>query len=1055
MTIKFANRVKVTSATTGTGTITLGSAVESFQTFSDGGILDGNSVRYTIVDTNDWEVGTGVYTHSGTTMSRSLEESSTGSLLNLSGEQEVFITTSATDIENLGSRSIDYFYFTATAGQTVFTGNDDNSNQLAFFEDNIIVFMNGIVLEGNSQDYSVSGGNTVTLTAGAALSDEINIVAFKAFTIADAVPKSTGGQFDANVDFAAGIDVTGNITVTGTVDGRDVATDGTKLDGVEAGADVTDTANVTAAGALMDSEVTNLAQVKAFDSSDYATAAQGATADAALPKSGGTMTGSVSFAAGQTFDGRDLSADGSKLDGIETGAEVNTVDSVNTQTGAVVLDADDISDTSTTNKFTTAGDISKLAGIEAGATADQTAAEIRALVESATDSNVFTDADHTKLNGIESGATADQTKADIDALNVDADTLDGQHGSYYTGYTDTAVANLVDSAPSTLDTLNELAAALGDDANFSTTVTNSIATKMPLAGGTFTGGVSGTSASFGTVSATSSMQLGDSVKAQFGASNDLQIYHDGANSYVRDVGTGVFLIQGDSDIWLQNSAGTASYARFTNGGAATLYHNNSPKLATTSTGIDVTGTVTADGLTVDGNIVANNGDGISSDGLIYLGGITSARGKLLYDYSLGDLTIENTWANDAGEIYLKANGANRVEVSGNGDISFYEDTGTTAKFLWDADAESLSLGDTLVTALQTPLRVKSNSSDFAICIEENSGGETWQIGVDVDGNLGFHNSGVTPASVTFDDSGNIAVSGTVDGRDVAADGSKLDGIAAGATANVGDITGVTAGSGLSGGGTSGTVTLSHSDTSSQGSVNNSGATVIQDVTLDTYGHVTGLASKTLTASDVGAITGNQTITLSGDLSGSGTTSISAQIASNVVGASELNVSGNGTSGQALVSDGDGTFSWADAGGGKVLQVVSTTKTDTTSTSSTGFTDISGLSVSITPSSTSSKILVMYSVSGTANIGNSGVKFRLLRGSTGIYENGGMSFQGSSVNTFCFVHQAAQTLDSPSTTSSTTYKLQFANTGGSTSYINRTENNVGKAASSITVMEIGA
>ena len=56
-----------------------------------------------------------------------------------------------------------------------------------------------------------------------------------------------------------------------------------------------------------------------------------------------------------------------------------------------------------------------------------------------------------------------------------------------TAYTDTAIANLADSAPSTLNTLNELAAALGDDANFSTTVTNSIATKLPLAGGTMTG----------------------------------------------------------------------------------------------------------------------------------------------------------------------------------------------------------------------------------------------------------------------------------------------------------------------------------------------------------------------------------------------------------------------------------------------------------------------------------------------------------------------------------------------------------------------------------------
>lgn len=86
---------------------------------------------------------------------------------------------------------------------------------------------------------------------------------------------------------------TGNITVTGTVDGRDIAVDGIKLDGIEAGADVTDTDNVTAAGALMDSEVVNLDQVKNFDSADYATAAQGVTADNALPLSGGTMTGVI------------------------------------------------------------------------------------------------------------------------------------------------------------------------------------------------------------------------------------------------------------------------------------------------------------------------------------------------------------------------------------------------------------------------------------------------------------------------------------------------------------------------------------------------------------------------------------------------------------------------------------------------------------------------------------------------------------------------------------------------------------------------------------------
>jgi hypothetical protein len=96
------------------------------------------------------------------------------------------------------------------------------------------------------------------------------------FTIASAVLTTAdinGGTIDNTViggttplagNFTA-ISATGNITVGGTVDGRDVAVDGTKLDGVEALADVTDTTNVTAAGALMDSELTNISAVKALN----------------------------------------------------------------------------------------------------------------------------------------------------------------------------------------------------------------------------------------------------------------------------------------------------------------------------------------------------------------------------------------------------------------------------------------------------------------------------------------------------------------------------------------------------------------------------------------------------------------------------------------------------------------------------------------------------------------------------------------------------------------------------------------------------------------------
>jgi len=120
----------------------------------------------------------------------------------------------------------------------------------------------------------------------------------------------------------------------------------TKLNLIEDLADVTDTTNVTAAGALMDSEVTNLAQVKAFDSADYATAAQGTTADAALPRTGGAMTGAITT--NSTFDGRDVAVDGAKLDLIDDGANNyvhpnHTGEVTSTADGATVI-ADNVVD---------------------------------------------------------------------------------------------------------------------------------------------------------------------------------------------------------------------------------------------------------------------------------------------------------------------------------------------------------------------------------------------------------------------------------------------------------------------------------------------------------------------------------------------------------------------------------------------------------------------------------------------------------------------------------------------------------------------------------------
>ncbi|MFZ9080831.1 MAG: hypothetical protein ACO23H_20050, partial [Alphaproteobacteria bacterium] len=167
--------------------------------------------------------------------------------------------------------------------------------------------------------------------------------------------------------------------------------------------------------------------------------------------------------------------------------------------------------------------------------------------------------------------------------------------------------------------------------------------------------------------------FGDNDKAIFGAGSDLQIYHDGSNSFISDQGSGSLVLRGSTAINLQNGAGTEYLARFFENGSVNLYYDNSLKLATASTGVNVTGTVTADDVQSD---LFGAADGTVSNPSIR---------------NIGD---SNTgfFFPAADTIGISTGGNQRINISSGGDVSLFEDTGTSAKFFWDSSAESLGIG---------------------------------------------------------------------------------------------------------------------------------------------------------------------------------------------------------------------------------------------------------------------------------------------------------------------------------------------------------------------------
>ena len=385
--------------------------------------------------------------------------------------------------------------------------------------------------------------------------------------------------------------------------------DHTKLNAIEASADVTDTTNVTAAGALMDSEVTNLAQVKAFDSSDYATAAQGVLAAAALPKSGGAMTGAITT--NSTFDGVDIATRDGVLSSTTTTANAALPKAGGTMSGAIAMG---------TSKITGAGDptaaqdVATKAYVDANAGGDGGGETLQQTL--AIGNTVTTD---TKIQfrdtGLYINSSADgqldivaDTEIQIAATTVDlngvldvsgnivvAGTVDGvdiaTRDGVLSSTTTTAGAALPKSggamtgAITTNSTFDGVDIATRD--GVLTTTTNTANAALPKAGGTMTG----------------TLALGDNVKATFGDEPNLEIYHTGTHSIIEDVGNGSLFIKGGPQLKLFNDDESAILCQ--KDGAVTLYHNAIAKVATAATGVSVTGTTVTDAITIAGAITEN------------------------------------------------------------------------------------------------------------------------------------------------------------------------------------------------------------------------------------------------------------------------------------------------------------------------------------------------------------------------------------------------------------------------------------------------------------------
>jgi hypothetical protein len=226
------------------------------------------------------------------------------------------------------------------------------------------------------------------------------------------------------------------------------------------------------------------------------------------------------------------------------------------------------------------------------------------------------------------------------------------------------------------------------------------------------------------------MSVADNGKVQFGAGNDLQIYHDGSNSVIKDNGTGKLILDTDGTSIEFQKSGLETLATFNTDGAITLYHDNSAKLATSSTGVDVTGRVIATGF-----VEAEGGNAPS-----------------------GGFQIKDTGGTARPRITNDASNATVIRAgSATGNVKFNNFANTT-ELVHITDGGSVGIGTSSPTG-KLHIKATSDSVNDALRIESSINSHYYTLSSDA-GNGSFRITKNGTERMRIDSSGNLFIGKT-------------------------------------------------------------------------------------------------------------------------------------------------------------------------------------------------------------------------------------------------------------------------------------------------------